>query len=418
MSNATTAAQEETFTQRLDIQMITTREYEDMLELFAGQRTVLAAIGPSGIGKTAIPQQVARNRGAPYVALHMPTMSIEDFHIPTTAMDTKQYYDRRIPRKFQELIEYVQGIRKENNGVFPAGKHPILAIEELNRTVDKHVTRATFTLLDDRMIGDTYIDDAIQMVVTMNPSGGSMAVNEFEKDPAMRRRLVMVGVTGSYGDFMKYAKATKFHQAVIDHLEAQPALLYDNEAALAGKKFACPAAWETVSRVCYALDTNERPIMSSAGRAAFSGAIGATATEAMFEFLQDRTVVITPEEVLQGYFEESTVRKRYLKLLADDRQDKISALATSVVVKMYENTNRKADSYAKQLALYLKDMPTERTIAFIRDLFESSKTAHNGNVFLSNFNTLIAKDPNFNECVQRMQAAQQKGQDEAKKSGL
>ncbi len=419
MSDTKPSQPQETFTQKLDIHMASTGVYETLLDRCANTpRVVVAAVGPAGIGKTAIPKQVAKRRTAPYLALHMPQMNIEDWHIPTTAADTKVYYDRRIPRKFQQVIEYVARLREENGGKFPKGRNPIISLEELNRTVDKHVTRAAFTLLEDRVIGDVHLDDAIQLVVTMNPSGGGMSVNEFEKDPAMRRRLMMVGVTCSYGDFMRYAKAHKFFPKLVEHLEAQPTLLYDNEAANAGKKFACPAAWETVSQVCYELEASRTPFTSVEARAAFAGIVGATATEAFLEFVQDSTIVITPDEVLKQYREKSQVRERFQKLVQDGRNDKISALSSSVVMKVLEDPKRDFNTYSGQLAAFMNDLPEDAMVAFTRELVEEAKKNGEGQAFLLQLNGHLANDKNFEFAAQRLSRAKEKAAAEAKKSGF
>jgi len=414
MSTVKTETAGESFTEKLDIHMVSTSTFRKLIESMAGSRLVLAAMGASGIGKTAIPKQAAADRNVPYVALHMPTMSIEDFHVPTKAEDTKHYYDRRIPRRFQPLFEYIEAERlRHPDGKIPKGRCPILAIEELNRTVDKHVSRATFTLLDDRVIGDMTLPDEVQIIVTMNPAGGGMSVNEFEKDPAMRRRLVIVGVAASYGDFMRFAK-DKFHVKVIEHLEAQPLLLYDLDAARAGKAFACPASWDTVSKLCAAFDDAGVPLTSSEARAAFAGAIGATSAEVFAEFIVDATIVITPEEVLGSYHTGSTVQDRFKKLLTDARQDKITALASNVAMQMFVNTKRKVESYASQLSNFMSDLPEENNIVFIREIFAQSKTVQDGTRYMQDLNRVLAQLPAYITAVSNMQVSQKKGEAEAK----
>jgi len=418
MSDLKNAQTEETFTSKLDIQMVTPRGYATLIEMHAETpRAVVTAIGMPGLGKTAIPKQIARKREAPYKAIHVPTELIEDLGIPTTAVDTKQYYDKRISRKFQPLIDFVAKMRAENGGKFPKGRNPILAIEELNRAADKHVTRAMFTLIEDRMIGDVHLDEAIQLVVTMNPSGGAMSVNEFERDPAHRRRLVMIGVTASYGDFLKHARDAGFHEKVVEHLEAQPTWLYDNEAMKAGKKFACPSAWETVSQVCRALEEQGIALHDETAVAAFSGMIGATAAESFVEFVRDATVVITPDEVLQGYRKGSTVQKRFLKVVEESRMDKVSALSSGLAMKIYA-TPQKPAAFGKQLALFMDDMPEDAMLSFIKEVVEQAKTVQGGNAKRIELNQLMAQETYFNNAMERLKRAQQKAGDAAKAEGV
>jgi len=400
--------------------MVSTSMFEEVIELYAGTDIVVAGIGKSGIGKTAIPRQIAARRKAPYACMDGPTTNIDDFHVPTTALDTRLYYDKRIPRKFEPLVLFVRKLRDENDGEFPEGRNPILSIEELNRTVDKHVTRAFFTLLNERMIGDVHLDPAIQIVVTLNPSGGGMSVNEFEKDPAMRRRIRPFGVTANYGDFIRYARRSNYHERVVAHLEAQPQHFYDDAAALAGRVYPCPAAWEAVSTMCACLESHKVSLTGAKARASFASAIGLTATEQFVEFIQDASIVITPDEVLKGYTAQSTVRERYKKLIADNRLDRVSTLSAAVALKLYENTKKKPESVGKQLGLFMADMPEEVMLAFIRDVMEQSKTATGGQQFLIALNGLMAKEKDgyFSTAVERLKRAQQKGDEEAAKSGF
>lgn len=411
---------EESFTAKLDIHLVTPATYAELIELGSDSpRVALCVIGPPGLGKTAIPKQVAKRRNAPYAAFHIPQMSVEDCHIPTMAPDTKQYYDRRITRKLQPLLDFVTRLRAENGGKFPEGRNPILAIEEINRARYKAVTQAMFTLLEDRMLGDTYIDDAIQFVVTMNPSGGAMAVNEFERDPASRRRLDMVGVTASYADFMRYAMEAKFHPQVVEHLEAQPTWMYDEDGVLSGKVFPCPSSWETVSQICYAIERRNVQLTSPAARAMIAGKIGGTAAEAFFEFCVDKTVVITPDEVLQGYFHNSTVRARFQKFLADSAHDKISMLMPGLAMKIFSNVKRPPAVYGKQLGLFMEDLPEESMVQFIKThLKGQADTVNGGRDYLRLLSDYMAKEPAFHVAVTRLQATQARVKTEAAKSAI
>lgn len=417
MSSADTkSALEETFASKLGIEMVTPRIFEQLIDLTAGSRNVVCAVGPSGVGKTSIPAQIAKRRnggkGVPYAALHMPTATQEGFFIPTTAADTKRYFDQRIPRTFQPIIDWADEMVKKFKGKpIPKDMCPILAIEELNRAVDKSVTRAAFTLIGDRMIGDVKLDDCIQIVVTMNPSGGGMSVNEFEKDPAMRRRLMPIGVAYNYGDFMTYAQSAGFHDNVLGHLGAQPNHGYDEQAALAGKAFACPATWEVVSRLCFQFDEAKIPMTGSTGRAAVAGAIG-TASAAMFlDYVKDHTLVVTPEDVLSSYGANTETRKRFKAYLTEDggRMDKVTELSQGLAIHVFTDMARKPEVLAKPIGLFMGDLPVEVMMSFIQRLTdESNRLGNDGKTFLQSINREMAKDDAFNAGMKRLHEAKAK----------
>jgi len=414
MSKADTkTSMEETFASKLGVEMVTPRVFEELIELNAGTRNVVCAIGPSGIGKTAIPTQVAKRRnggkGVPYVALHMPTATQEGFFIPTTAADTKLYFDQRVPRLFQPLIEWAAEVTKKYKGKVPKDQCPILSIEELNRAVDKSVTRAAFVLIGDRMIGDIKLLDCIQIVVTMNPSGGGMNVNEFERDPAMRRRLLPIGVAYNYGDFMKYAIDAEFHEHVIGHLGAQPSHGYDDQAALAGKAFACPATWETVSRLCVQFDEAKIPLNSSIGRAAIAGAVGSASATAFLDFVRDNTLVVTPDDVLNNYGIDSETRRRFKAYIPKDgegRLDKVTELAMGLATRLFSDLSKKPEALVKQLSIFIGDLPEEILVSFIQKMTdEANRMGNEAKSFLQTLNQKLGQEPNFMDGLKRLHHA-------------
>jgi hypothetical protein len=406
---------------KLGIDVVTPAGFKRQIELLASEPVVVAAVGPSGIGKTAIPKQVAAERGAPYVALHMPTMTPEDFHLPAMSKDSSEYYDRRIPRIFQKLLEYVEKTKAENNGVVPPDKRPILSVEELNRAIDKSVTRGAFVMLGDRKIGDVQLDDSIQFVVTMNPTGGGMAVNEFERDPAMRRRLLLFYVAPDYSTFINYADKSGFHPEVVAYLRAHTSAFYDEVGAKSGKVFKCPATWEGVSRICKAFDRVKQPLMSPEARAAFSGYIGTGSAENLVEFIRDRSVTISPEDILDNYTPKSDVRKRVQSMLTIDggRLDRVTDLITGLSVLMISQQNRKLDTLAKRVGLFMDDLPEEVFFSLISHMTkEGTKGGQESRQWLQKINVELAKEEGYEKSLKKYHAAKDKAKKEADDSGV
>lgn len=423
MSTANTkTTMEDTFAAKLGIEMVTPRIFKEMIEMCAGTTNVVCAVGPSGIGKTAIPRQVAKQRnggkGVPYYPLFMPTATQEGFFIPTTASDTKRYFDQRVPRGFEKVIEWAEAMEKKYKGKVPRDMCPILSIEELNRAVDKSVTRAAFVLIGDRMIGDIPLPNCLQIVATMNPTGGGMSVNEFERDPAMRRRLSpMIGVGYNYGDFMQYAMAAGFHPDVLSHLGAQPSHGYDAQAALAGKHFACPATWERVSEFCFMFQAQEQPLNSTLGRAAVAGAIGSAAATIFLDFVRDHSMTVTPEDVLSRYTANSETRRRFKAYLPTEdggRMDKVAELSRGLAIHILSDLKRKPKTIADKLALFIGDLPLEILTAFTKILTDHSTTlGSEAKAYQQLLNKELSEFPVFSSSLTRLMAVKNAGLQEA-----
>ena len=414
----------ESYTQKLNIGLGTTEGLKRLINRYARDpRIVICAVGMPGVGKSQGTRQAAEERGVPFPAgdedlhndtvedlacpsqvIHIPQMQVEDFYLPTKAHDgNPRYYDRRIPRRFQAVIEYAKKYEKE----IKAGTkgRPILLIEEPNRARDKSVTAALFTLIEDRMIGDTHLSPLVQMVCLMNPSNMGMNVNQFEKDLASRRRLLFVGVTTSFSEFIHHAVAKEYHPKVIEFLKARPDLLYDYQAALAGQIYACPASWQTTSDILKTNEAEGAPLIDAESRLALPGKIGMTVTEALRDFITNKAASIAPQDVIDHYTHGSEVRRRVLDLRDTARHDHLITLCRGVASILFLD-QKDPDTYDKTLGLFMEDLPADMLMAFVTShMAAESKVADANRKYWIRMNQEMARLPAFNGAMAKLQAA-------------
>lgn len=410
---------DETAATQLGIDTVTPRVLERMINVVGDQNLVLAIMGQSGIGKTAIPCQIAAKRGVPYAQIHMPTAAPESFQLPSLPKDGSPFFDQKIPRTFQELLAYAEAEALKHSGKVPVQRKAILSIEELNRAPDKSTTRSAFVMIGDRMIGDVKIPDAIQIVATMNPSGQGFSVNEYEKDPAMRRRTMLVYLAADYSDFMAYAEGHDFHDEVIGYLRAHVSHFYDETAAKAGKVFACPATWEAVSRTCHALAAARESLSGAVARAAYAGIIGTGVTQTFIEYVKDRTTTVAPDDVLYRY---SAVRDRVKKLLKDDRLDRITDLVTGLAVRVVSlpEADRDPRKFVDSLALFLSDIPADVVMTFMSAGVDYAERVGGATElwWRQDINSALVGNPNYRKMVGTYTSASMKADKEAKEAGV
>lgn len=407
----------------LGISTITPRTLSRMIDVLADQTIVLTVIGQSGIGKTAIPKQVALRRGVPYAQIHMPTAAPESFQLPSLPKDGSPFFDQKVPRTFQALFEYVTAEKARHpGGRIPAGRKAILALEELNRAPDKSTTRSAFVLMGDRMIGDVRLDDGIQIVATMNPSGQGFSVNEFEKDAAMRRRSMMVYLAANYADFMTHAETQRFHDEVIGYLRSHAAHFYDETAAKAGRVFACPATWESVSQACSALQAAGESLVDVVARATYSGIIGTGVAETFIEYVRDRTTTVAPDDVLYRYKAPNDTQKRVRALLDGGRLDRVADLVEGLAVRVVNLPveDRDPDKIAGNLSRFLCDIPPEIALNFMSKAVDLAR--NNGPEWytwlVQKLNPVLSKNKDYQKMISDFHAAEKKGSSEAKAAGI
>jgi hypothetical protein len=406
------SALEENFATKLGIRLVGTKQFADMIDQFADTpRVVVCGVGKAGIGKSQIARQRATDRGAPSMILHVPQMSVDDFYIPTSGVDSKEYYDKRIPRKFQDILEYCK--RKENGDKTAKG-NPMIIIEEPNRANDKNVTKALFTIIEDRTIGDTRIPDSVQIVCLMNPSENGMLVNEFEKDPAYRRRLLFVGVRLAPGEFLSYAEE-KFHEKTVEFLRAQTKWIYDDNACAVGKVYANPAAWETVSDICRKLEAVGRPLTSRIAQDVIAGKIGTAATEAFMNYLKDADSVISAQDVLDNYAKaDEKLRGKVKKMTGEGRGGVLIDLCTEIATTLFDGKKRDAKKFSKHLALFMDDLPTELLVDFIKYKLKSAADQIDGGAdTFRDLSVTFSTEPSFQNAWKKYMTAVRKVEEAA-----
>jgi len=378
----------QTFHEKLDILRVSPENFKNMVvSIERIPSVVICGIGKPGVGKSQCVHQVGKVRNVPVVTLHIPQMSIEDFHLPTTATDPtdKKYYDRRIPRKFQTLIEFAE-VNKE--------KTPILLIEEPNRARDRNVTTALFTLIEDRVIGDITLPDNIQIIALMNPSENGAFVNKFEQDTASRRRLTFVGVHEDHSEFIDYAIKNNFHPKLVEYLKTHPLRLYDDTAAKNGKVFACPASWETVSQILIAFEQQKKELTDSTCKALVCGKVGMVAANALFNFMQSKVTLIGPVILLAKYSDpDGKVKDTILRRLSEGRHDLLVEEARGVFQYIFSH-NTPVDAIGKQLVDFISDLPLEIFSSLISNNFGIESTENN-TTYLSKLNSELVKFPKF-----------------------
>jgi hypothetical protein len=255
------------------------------------------------------------------------------------------------------------------------------------------------------MIGDTKIPNYVQILCLMNPSGGGMLVNEFEKDPAYRRRLLMVGVRLAPGEFLNYAE-TNFHKKVVEFLRAQTKYIYDDAACAVGKVFANPAAWETVSDICKALELSGKSLTNRMASDSYAGKIGSSATNSFVTYLKDADSVISSVDVLKNYAEKSDVRKKVMKMVDEGKAGIMMELCNELSITLFDGKERDPKTFSKQLGKFMEDLSSETLVDFVKHKLKVAADSVDGGMdYLLKLNGVFSADPAFQSAYKRYQDA-------------
>ncbi len=204
------------------------------------QRPVLL-MGPPGIGKTQIMEQVARECGIALVAYTI-THHTRQSAIGLPFISEKEYGGEKKQVTEYTMSEIVASVydKMEETGL----REGILFIDEVN-CVSETLAPAMLQFLQYKTFGNHKIPDGWIITAAGNPPEYNKSVREF--DIATLDRIKRIDVEADFNVWKEYAAKVNIHSAVLSYLMARPQYFYQVETTVDGKIFATPRGWEDLS---------------------------------------------------------------------------------------------------------------------------------------------------------------------------
>lgn len=208
------------------------------------QRPILL-IGPPGIGKTAIMEQVARECKVGLVAYTI-THHTRQSAIGLPYIEKKMYAGKEYPVTEYTMSEIIASVYEkiEESGL----KEGILFIDEIN-CVSETLSATMLQFLQGKSFGAHKVPEGFIIVAAGNPPEYNKSVKEF--DIVTLDRVRRLDVVEDYTVWKEYASKAKVHNAVLSYLDIKKENFYTVESTIEGKQFVTARGWEDLSRLLY-----------------------------------------------------------------------------------------------------------------------------------------------------------------------
>ena len=216
-------------------------EYGNYLIPEIRQRPLLL-MGPPGIGKTQIMQQIAQECNIGLVAYTI-THHTRQSAIGLPFISEQTYGEKAVSVTQYTMSEIVAAIynKMEETGL----KEGILFIDEIN-CVSETLAPAMLQFLQYKTFGNHKIPDGWIIAAAGNPPEFNKSVREF--DLATLDRVKRIDVEPDFSVWKEYAVRMEVHPAILSYLTARPQNFCQVETTVDGPVFATPRGWEDLSR--------------------------------------------------------------------------------------------------------------------------------------------------------------------------
>ena len=208
-------------------------------------------VGPPGIGKTAIMEQIASELKVGLLSYSM-THHTRQSAIGLPFISHKEYAGKEYSITEYTMSEIIASVYDlmESSGV----QEGILFLDEIN-CVSETLSPLMLQFLQYKVFGRHRVPEGWIVVTAGNPPEYNDSVREF--DVVTLDRLKKIEVEPNLEVWKEYAYQAGIHPAVMTFLDIKKAYFYSVETTIDGKSFVTPRGWEDLSKMLHLFEQHK-----------------------------------------------------------------------------------------------------------------------------------------------------------------
>lgn len=231
-------------------------QYGDYVIPLERQRPVFL-MGPPGIGKTAIMEQIASELGVGLVSYSM-THHTRQSALGLPFIEKKNYGGKEYSVSEYTMSEIIASVYEmmEETGI----KEGILFLDEIN-CVSETLAPAMLQFLQYKIFGRHRVPEGWIVVTAGNSPEYNNSVHEY--DIVTWDRLKRIDIEPDYSVWKEYAFKKGIHPAITSYLEIKKDNFYKIETTIEGKTYITARGWSDLSDMIQLYEKNNLPVKES-----------------------------------------------------------------------------------------------------------------------------------------------------------
>ena len=212
------------------------------------QRPVLL-MGPPGIGKTQIMEQIAAETGVGLVSYTI-THHTRQSAVGLPFIEKRTYNGQEFSVTEYTMSEILASVYNlmEQTGL----QEGILFLDEIN-CVSETLAPMMLQFLQNKTFGNQKLPEGWLIAAAGNPPEYNRSVRDF--DVVTLDRVKRMDIEEDFAVWKEYARRRGLHGAVLSYLDSKRENFYRIETTVDGMQFATARGWEDLSELLYAYET-------------------------------------------------------------------------------------------------------------------------------------------------------------------
>ncbi len=323
-------------------------------------------IGESGIGKTALAKEIAKENNWSLIVIDGNLLKEGEIGGLPTVESYFEVNNSGIRTERKTTVYAVHNKLRQIDEEILKGNTVLLFIDELNRC-EHTVQQELMNLILNREINGYQLPASVKILAAMNPSskyGGDFNYQVVDMDAAQENRFVWLFMEPDYLQWLAWAMDAGLEQKIIEFIATYPEYLHKTEEDGVS---ATPRSYERISKTYTTYKDRKDSIPRSVFLNVLKGNVGKLIAEELLSFMDaDHSPLLSFDDIFNGDFSEPVITR-----LQRETHTRLYLTAKNLLKTLnfrLKQDSQEAEYFINRLLEFLKVYPVDLRIGVMKDI--------------------------------------------------